>query len=175
MLTWVLLLIRSGVAQSRKVTSCLGFLLCPPVPQWASMPALTSTYLTRAQTLSVHHELGLLPHTKSNYLSDSKHQHMDGLQCWSLLCPFEHLIRYWTQFQCVFQCVCVVEGAGLYPSKQQITLHTPAGCLTIQLNVDPIHPEIASDSTRSGLSPTKLSHPPTSGYHLCFWASSYRV
>ena len=132
------------------------------------MPALTSTYLTRAQTLSVHHELGLLLHTKSNYLSDSKHQHMDGLQCWSLLCPFEHLIWVLKPIpMCVSVCVCGGGGRS-YPSKQQITLHTPAGCLTIQLNVDPIHPEIASDSTRSGLSPTKLSHPPTSGYHQCF-------
>lgn len=77
------------------------------------------------------------------------YQHMDGLQRWGLLCPFEHLIWVLNPIP-MYVSVCVCDGGGrfLYPSKQQTILHTPAGCPIVQLNVDPIHPEIASDSIR---------------------------
>ena len=89
------------------------------------MPALTSTYLTGDQMFSVPHELGLLQQTKSNYLPDSKQQHMDVLQRSGLLCPFEHLIWVLNPIpMCVF--VFVWQwwwGAVIPQSSKQFSRH----------------------------------------------------
>ena len=64
---------------------------------------------------------------------------------------------------------------------------TPAGCPTVQLNSDTVYPEIASDSTGEGLSPTRLLSPlcplprqpqrpiTSPDCHLCFWPTGYRL
>ena len=151
MLTWVLLLIPSGVAQSRKVTSWPGFLL----------------YLSSSSSMSLNAcpDLNLLdqsPNTlcapwtgASTYQEQLFVWFQTSAHGWSSALGL--VVSLWTlnlgsepnSNVCFSVCVCGWGvGGRSYPLKQQTTLHTPAGCPTIQLNVDTIHPEIASDSTR---------------------------